>query len=257
MDLSKRANLRNVREVRHAGSGTDAQWRIDPGAIEFREDADSDHYLFRGEASVVDNPYTVADAYGEFTETIRAGAFDKTLRENPDVSFVYMHDMATVMASTRSGGLTLTADPHLTVEAVLPKDDVDVQRFAPKALRGDATAMSFAFRVTQQTWDDDYLNREITEVNLHRGDVSGLPTGLGANPAAWGTLREADELDTAYRAIRDGLATDEDFAQLRSLLTVTTEVLEERAVELEEVDPELAREWMERLMRVRDRSRAA
>jgi HK97 family phage prohead protease len=248
MDLSKRENLRNVREVRLAGTDAvpDAQWRIED-AIEFR-DADAENYTFRGEASVVEHPYTVHDMFGEFTETVRTGAFDKTLRENPDVSFVYMHDMATVMASTRGGGLTLTADPHLTVAAQLPKSDIDVQRFAPKALRGDANAMSFAFRVVKQEWNEDYTDRVILEVNLHRGDVSGLPTGLGANPAAWGTLR-ADELELAFRAARDGAATDEQVAALTALLA-------REEPEVDEIDPDEARLFVERLMRTRERARA-
>ena len=46
--------------------------------------------------------------FGEFTETIRAGAFDKTLSENPDVMFNYMHDPATTMATTRKRWNTAT-----------------------------------------------------------------------------------------------------------------------------------------------------
>lgn len=220
MDLSKRANLRNVREVRLAGpsASPEAQWRIDKDAVEFR-DNDSDFYTFRGEASVVGHTYKVSDSYGEFEETIRAGAFDKTLSEDPMVSFVYMHDMATVMASTRGGGLALSTNPHLLTEARLPKNDLDVQRFAPKAQRGDANAMSFAFRVTGQNWNADYTEREITEVNLSRGDVSALPTGLGCNPVAWGSLRASDDIDEAYRAIREERASSAQVAAVIGLLT--------------------------------------
>lgn len=280
MDLSKRTNLRNVREVRLAGpSGSpDSQWRVDPTAVEFRDDS-TDFYVYRGEASVVGHSYEVNDAYGTFEETIRAGAFDKTLRENPDVSFVYMHDMATVMASTRGGGLSLSSNPHLSVEARLPKNDVDVQRFAPKAMRGDASAMSFAFRVMGQNWSEDYTEREITEVNLHRGDVSGLPTGLGANPAAWGSLR-SDKLDRAFRAMQDGSMTTDQVAMLAELLASAIDLADDAAdalfaalgipdpdaaedaaeagdmgMQMNSVDPDEARAFMERLIRVRERAR--
>lgn len=206
--MHKRALLHNVREERLAGPGADAQWRIDPAAFEFRDDSEG-FYTYRGEASVVEHAYTVRDMWGEFSETIAAGAFDKTLRENPAVSFVYMHDMATVMASTRSGSLTLSADPHLSVVAQLDKNDHDVQRLAPKAVRGDAASMSFAFRVTRQEWDEDYTNRRILEVNLNGGDVSAIVTGHGANPAAWGTLRSDLDLDTVLRWIDGPITADE------------------------------------------------
>jgi HK97 family phage prohead protease len=200
MDLSKRANLLNVREVRGLVYADPASPTGMLGAnlspmIELRADADDpDFWTFRGEASVIDSPYMVRDMWGEFSETIRAGAFDKTLSENPDVVLNYMHDNSTAMATTRGGGLQLVADPHLAVVARIEKSDVDAQRVMPKVARGDAASMSFAFRVTQQNWNEDYTEREITEVNLSRGDVAVIVTGLGANPAAWGTVRALTDM---------------------------------------------------------------
>jgi hypothetical protein len=51
--------------------------------------------------------------------------------------------------------------------------------------------MSFAFRVTRQQWSPDYDQRDILEVDLHRGDVSVV--NFGANPAtSVGAMRAAD-----------------------------------------------------------------
>jgi phage head maturation protease len=51
--------------------------------------------------------------------------------------------------------------------------------------------MSFAFRVTRQQWSPDYDQRDILEVDLHRGDVSVV--NFGANPAtSVGAVRAAD-----------------------------------------------------------------
>jgi len=201
-DLSKRANLQGVREVRglvsHLAdsptSGFGADWAQ---FVNVRADgeADSEFWTFRGDASVVGHDYTVRDMFGEFTERIAAGAFDKTLSEGPAVMLNYMHNPETTMVTTARaaiddlGGLTLSATPNLTVEARIPKGDADAQRIMPKVQRGDASSMSFAFRVTQQVWNEDYTDRTITEVNLHRGDVAVIVSGLGANPAAWGTVR--------------------------------------------------------------------
>ncbi len=174
MDLSKRANLQGVREVRGlvsalADSPTGVSGADWSEFIDTRADGttDPEFWSFRGEASVVGHDYTVRDMFGEFTERIARGAFDKTLSENPDVMFNYMHDPAMTMVTTRSGGLTLSALPNLAVTARIPKADVDAQRIMPKVQRGDASSMSFAFRVTQQAWNDDFTDRTITEVNLH------------------------------------------------------------------------------------------
>lgn len=252
MDLSKRASLLNVREVRGMVSadtlsptglvGSDWSELVSLRA----DDSNADFWSYRGEASVVDRPYTVRDAWGEFEETIVRGAFDKTLSENPDVMLNYMHDPATTMVTTRSGGLTLVANPHLTVEAQVPKSDMDAQRVMPKVARGDALSMSFAFRVTRQEWNDDYTQRFITEVNLNRGDVAVIVSGLGANPAAWGTVRadlDADQV-LAWAATTD----DEVRATLAAALA--PQITEP------DPDPEAVREWLEMSARVTARARA-
>lgn len=219
VDLSKRANLHKVREVRgvlradaESPSGfAGADWT---GMCELRADAtDPAFWNFRGEASVVDHSYTVFDAFGEFTETIKPGAFNRTLGMDPLVSFLYMHDFATVMAQTRGRNLTLSADPNLVVDAKLDKADVDVQRVAPKVLRGDANSMSFAFRVTRQEWNEDYTDRQILEVNLEGGDVSIITTGRAANPAAHGALRAPTTYDDVLRFLDESIADLDDEAR--------------------------------------------
>jgi hypothetical protein len=130
-----------------------------------------------------------------------------------------MHNPETTMVTSAraadhpDGGLTLSASPNLSVEARIPKSDPDAQRVMPKVARGDASSMSFAFRVMRQEWDEDYLNRRILEVNLSRGDVAAIVTGLGANPAAHGSVRVGDPafkmtLDTD--AIREAFAPEEE-----------------------------------------------
>ena len=215
MDLSKRANLQGVREVRgllrtdgaSPAGVVGADWT---GMCELRADgSDPDFFQFTGEASVAEHSYTVYDAYGEFTETMKTGFLARTLAQDPLVSFVYMHDMATVMAQTRGRNLELSETPHLAVAARLDKTDVDVQRVAPKTMRGDANSMSFGFRVTDQRWNEDYTEREILAVNLHGGDVSIITTGHGANPAASGSLREALDFDQVLRFLADADLDDE------------------------------------------------
>jgi len=128
-------------------------------------------------------------------ETIKRGAFGATLRETPDVQLLINHDglpLARTAGPTRqvaaSGLLTLSEDDKgLRVAAKLNPDDPDVQRLMPKVSAGLVDQMSFGFRVKRQTWDEDYENRDIEQVDLDRGDVSIV--NQGANPATSFSLR--------------------------------------------------------------------
>lgn len=118
---------------------------------------------------------------GWYTETVRSGAFAKTLGENPDVQLLVNHE-GLPLARTLSGTLSLAEDSRgLAVEAHLDPNDPDVARLVPKMQRGDIDQMSFAFRAERVSWNDDYDRRDILEANIHRGDVSVV--NQGANPA--------------------------------------------------------------------------
>ncbi|OBK89453.1 hypothetical protein A5649_13455 [Mycolicibacter heraklionensis] len=119
-------------------------------------------------------------------EQIGRNAFDRTLREQPDLHLLVNHE-GLPLARTGSGTLELSVDDHgLKVRAELDRSDPDVQQLEPKMRRGDMNEMSFAFRVKAQTWsaapgyDDPQSQRTITEVSLHKGDVSVV--NWGANP---------------------------------------------------------------------------
>ena len=175
----KRGQLSNVREVRHYGISD----------IEVREEGDAGTVTFSGYASVFNHDYEVYDAFGRFTERLAPGAFTRTLTEDPDVMLLINHQ-GLPLARTKSGTLQLTQDSvGLRVSAQLDANDPDVRSILPKMRRGDVDEMSFAFRVNDQVWSEDYSDRTITEVNLARGDVSIV--SFGANPATVAALRAA------------------------------------------------------------------
>lgn len=161
-----------------------------------------------GYASVVDEPYQMYDWYGEYTEVVREGAFARTLNADPQVQLLLNHGGLS-MAYTRAGTLRLAEDSTgLHMSADLNTDRSDVGDMLAAIEDGAVDEMSFAFRVTRQTWSPDYDQRDITEVDLHRGDVSVV--NFGANPAtSVGALRAADlariDDDTA-RAMLAGLS---------------------------------------------------
>jgi HK97 family phage prohead protease len=137
---------------------------------------------FTGYASIVNHRYELSD----FTEVIAPGAFKRTLSENPDVVLLINHE-GLPLARTKSGTLVLTEDARgLRVDADLNADDPDVRALLPKMQRGDVDEMSFAFRTTDQSWNDDRSLRTIRGVTLHKGDVSVVT--YGASDATSATL---------------------------------------------------------------------
>lgn len=174
----KRPDLVDVRELRQVAA-----------RFEVRTDEARGTLALTGYASTFE-PYDVygGPAVGGWIEQLATSAFDKTLRENPDLHLLINHT-GMPLARTKSGTLMLAVDRHgLKVEApALDLEDPDVQRLRVKMKRGDMDEMSFAFRVKAQAWsatddfpDDSYALRTITEVSLHKGDVSVV--NFGANP---------------------------------------------------------------------------
>jgi HK97 family phage prohead protease len=173
-----------------------------------------------GYASVVEEPFEMWDFFGSYSEVVRAGAFTKTLSENPAVQLLLNHEGLS-MAYTKAGTLRLAEDSTgLHMAADLNPTRSDVKDMLTAIEDGNVDEMSFAFRVTRQMWSPDYDQRDILEVDLHRGDVSVV--NFGANPATSVALRSLglDGLEPA--AARAVLARIE-----RRLAVVTTTVLDD------------------------------
>ncbi|MBE5453499.1 HK97 family phage prohead protease [Mycobacteroides abscessus] len=166
-------------------------------AFEVREDGDT--ITLTGYASTFE-PYEMygGPAAGGWIEQLDKGAFTNTLREKPDLHLLINHE-GMPLARTKSGTLQLGVDRHgLKVVSKLDRSDPDVQRLEPKMRRKDMDEMSFAFRVKGQKWectedypDDNYAYRTITEVSLHKGDVSVV--NFGANPTTNAELKSVDQ----------------------------------------------------------------
>jgi HK97 family phage prohead protease len=160
--------------------------------FEFRDDG-ATGFTFEGVASVVDAPYGVTDQWGTYTETIRAGAFNKTLRDSKaDVALFVNHNAAGVPLATRGAGtLALSADPHLRVVADLDPARPDVQVIRSAVSRGEMSQMSIGFMVpkARDSWNDDMTERTISEVQLVETSI----VWRGANPLTSGSMRSVDE----------------------------------------------------------------
>lgn len=147
---------------------------------------------FQGYASRTETPYPMFDMFGEYTETIKTGAFGRTLKDGPDVAFLINHSGMT-MARTKAGSLDLAEDGiGLDSQARFNPGRDEVRNLRMAVDDGDLDQMSFAFRVYSggNDWNEEYTERGITAVNLHRGDVSAV--NFGANEMSnIGSLRHA------------------------------------------------------------------
>lgn len=199
MDLDTRkakADLLRGREVR----------RLVTSEMECRTYGGRIH--FRGLASSTESPYDM----GFYEETMKTGAFDTTLRKQPDVQLLVNHE-GLPLARTTNGSLALADQGRgLEFDGDAPDDDPDAIRVASKVESGLLDQCSFAFRVVSQEWDGDYTKRDITEVSLDRGDVSIV--NYGANPNTSVSLRDA------FGSSSD--LSDEDLEELRNDPTVIT-----------------------------------
>jgi HK97 family phage prohead protease len=167
--------------------------RAFPVQLEVRAKAGSSGVsTVEGYASVTESPFEMWDWLGPYSEVVRTGAFAKTLAENPQVQLLLNHG-GLAMAYTKAGTLRLSEDTTgLHMEADVNAKRHDVGDMLAALDEGSVDEMSFAFRVTRQQWSPDYDQRDILEVDLHRGDVSVV--NFGANPATTvgAAMRAAD-----------------------------------------------------------------
>ncbi|WP_433252886.1 HK97 family phage prohead protease [Streptosporangium sp. CA-135522] len=185
-----------------------AERRVYPVQLEVRAQAGGPTVV-EGYASVTEEPYAMYDMYGAYTEVIRGGAFTKTLSENPQVQLLLNHKGLS-MAYTKAGTLVLSEDAgglHMRAEVNPARSDVRDMLLALEDR--DVDEMSFAFRVPsgKSQWSPDFDQRDILEVDMHRGDVSVV--NFGANPAT--------TVDAVRAAMFDQLPVDEARALIARL----------------------------------------
>lgn len=118
-------------------------------------------------------------------ETIRPGAFAKSLSERRDVKLLHDHQSGIVLGSRRAGTMEVEEDDRgLPVRAELP--DNEWGRPVRDALaRRDISGMSFGFQTIRDEWNADYTERELVEVRLFEVSIVAFP----AYPSTSATVR--------------------------------------------------------------------
>jgi HK97 family phage prohead protease len=164
--------------------------RIYPVRMEVRAQSEGSATV-EGYASVTEQGYDMWDWYGSYTEVVRAGAFTKTLSENPQVQLLLNHGGLS-MAYTRAGTLRLSEDSTgLHMGADLNTSRTDVADMVHALADGNVDEMSFAFRVPAP----EPVVPGLRPARHHRGRPAPrrrLVVNFGANPAPASTMRAQD-----------------------------------------------------------------
>lgn len=141
---------------------------VDPGQ-------DQNEMIVEGRAIVYDSPTVMFEFNGiKYYEVIARGALDGA--DLKDVPFKYNHsDAVMVMARTRNKTLELIPDDKgLLIRAKLA-DTTAGRDLYELIRRGDIDKMSFAFTVTEQSYNKDTHTRTITKFK-RIWDVSAVDT---------------------------------------------------------------------------------
>lgn len=131
-------------------------------------------------------------------ESIKPGAFSRTLLEDKQYMH-WNHDPSIVLASTKSGTLTLSEDEvGLKMRAELPDTQWGRDTYA-LVKRGDVSQMSFGFQKRADAWDDSdpkSPRRSLLDVRLFEVSIVPYP----AYPQTAVMARSIDEELDEYRA---------------------------------------------------------
>lgn len=141
-------------------------------------------YHVHGQASAYGQLYEMWDIFGPYKEGVRAGAGADSLAAKPDVAFLVNHRGMTMARTVEREGrlpsLELSEGDSLDYHAYLNPRRQDVRDLIEAINDGHITESSFAFRIEEGVWNDDFTEYWIERYDINRGDVSAV--NYGANP---------------------------------------------------------------------------
>lgn len=211
---------------------TDLVFRsFDVTDLELRASEDGKSLTFEGIASSVDVPYTATDMFGSYTETIKRGAYDRSLNAaraaksagEADIGLFISHQrMAMPLATVSAGTLTLKADPHLRVTGRLNPSRPSVQEVRGAIEDGEARQMSVGFKPVKDRnqWNQDGTEVVRTEVMLREVSI----VWMGDNPHTVSGIRSLSDVVASF-------GDEPDEAELRRAIDALTKLLPPASVE--------------------------
>jgi HK97 family phage prohead protease len=206
-----KANLEDLPEEARALGKKEV--RTEHTDLEIRETGDG--MTFEGYAAVFNSPSQPLP----FIETIKPGAFKRSLQGRHRMMLLWNHNASEPLASTRNGTLKLVEDARgLKVTATLA--NTQTGRDVAELLRsGTIDAMSFGFQVKKDSWSADGNYRTLEEVAIHEVSLTSFPAYEGT--AGTTSIREkrdidADQLADSLMKLESGEELDPEQAKIIS-----------------------------------------
>lgn len=124
---------------------------------------------------------------GGFTESIRPGAFSRSLKDASNVLALYDHDRKSILGRVGAGTLKLQEDQRgLKFSIDLPETSIG-RDIGVLVERGDVAGASFAFTVPSggDVWTrrNKKAHRELIDINLHEITITADPAYLDTTVA--------------------------------------------------------------------------
>lgn len=181
--------------------------RIASGFELRRQDPADPFVEFRGYASVTNVPYDVAGGpeMGGWTEIMAPNAFKRDLGRTDNRALLYNHNNAAVLATTRSGSLSMVEDGvGLLTVARLDTRVSWIADLVQQIEEGVVDEMSIGFYAKDATWSKDYNQRTVNAVQL----VESTITWAGANGATVAAIERSRAVVVEARAAHAPIAVD-------------------------------------------------
>lgn len=138
--------------------------------------------VLRGKGAVFNRWYNV----GGFREQVSPTAFNKTLKDHPDIRGMFNHDPNFLLGRTKSETMRLSVDERaLNYEIDIDRDDSQAMSVAAKIRRGDVDGSSMAFMAVKDTWEEEKdSSGKVTRISRTLEEVRLIETGPVVFPAS-------------------------------------------------------------------------
>lgn len=160
-----------------------------------------DGLTLEGYAAVFDAPTRISGWEGNFTETVRKGAFARAVRQNPRPVLQFDHGQHPLLGSIPIGAVSSLKEDQRGLYVQARIHDNWMTEPVRDAIRSEAIrGMSFRFRVPEggDEWNDDGTQRSLIDVDL-----------LELGPVVFPAYPET-EVSLRSQELADALAGDDE-----------------------------------------------
>ena len=182
---------------------------------ELRATAERDGRTIRGYAAVFDSPSLPINEHShQFTEYVRRGAFERTIRED-DIRALFSHDESKILGRTKARTLTLAEDQTgLRTTIRLPNTSLASDIYENVKV-GNLTGFSFRFRARKDHWSNGGDRRELLDVQLSEISLVAFPAYPSTSAEARSIGFPSDSEVLIYAGVPPTPVSDAESSRLR------------------------------------------